>query len=149
MNNDKPGLSQSPQALFWRHLRRNRTAMAGSIILIIFYSLALFAEFAEVAQILAYLGRGYLKPNSQLPGAHHLFVLFTQDGQSPEIHREAKDDHLWNLLRHALLHRPLARFKADCYNFNNRPRWCQPSELTGSLAQGVSWFCQYVTLIVL
>jgi len=37
--------SQSPWALFWRYLRRNKTAMTGGIILIVFYTLAFFAEF--------------------------------------------------------------------------------------------------------
>ncbi len=37
--------SQSPWALFWRHLRRNRTAMTGGVILVVFYTLAIFAEF--------------------------------------------------------------------------------------------------------
>jgi len=38
-------LSQSPWALFWRHLRRNKTAMTGGGILIVFYTLAFLAEF--------------------------------------------------------------------------------------------------------
>lgn len=38
-------LSQSPWALFWRHLRRNKTAMTGGIILLVFYTLAFLAEF--------------------------------------------------------------------------------------------------------
>jgi len=41
----KKQLSQSPWALFWRHLRRNTLAMTGGIILIVFYGLAFFAEF--------------------------------------------------------------------------------------------------------
>ena len=45
MNNDKKQLSQSPLALFWRHLRRNRMAMTGCGILLVFYMLAFFAEF--------------------------------------------------------------------------------------------------------
>jgi len=46
MNSEKKQLSQSPWALFWRHFRRNRTAMAGGLILISFYTLAFFADFA-------------------------------------------------------------------------------------------------------
>ncbi len=38
-------MSNSPWALFWRHLRKNRTAMAGGVILLTFYFLALFAGF--------------------------------------------------------------------------------------------------------
>ncbi len=38
-------ISQSPWALFWRYLFRNRMAMTGGIILIILYTLALFAGF--------------------------------------------------------------------------------------------------------
>ena len=45
MNNDKKQLSQSPWALFWRHLRRNPMAVTGGAILFVFYTLALFAEF--------------------------------------------------------------------------------------------------------
>lgn len=45
MSDAPKNLSNSPWALFWRHLRRNRTAMAGGIILAVFYSLALFAGF--------------------------------------------------------------------------------------------------------
>ena len=45
MNNAKKQLSQSPWALFWRHFRRNRTAMAGGLILVLFYTLAFFADF--------------------------------------------------------------------------------------------------------
>lgn len=45
MNSTNKKLSQSPWALFWRHLRRNNTAIIGGIILIIFYALALFADF--------------------------------------------------------------------------------------------------------
>jgi len=45
MNDKNKKLSQSPMALFWRHLRRNSTAILGGIILIIFYTLALFADF--------------------------------------------------------------------------------------------------------
>lgn len=41
----KKHLSQSPWALFWRHLRRNKMAMTGGIILVIFYGLAFLAEF--------------------------------------------------------------------------------------------------------
>ncbi len=41
----KKTLSQSPWALFWRHLRRNKTAMFGGFILILFYGLAFLAEF--------------------------------------------------------------------------------------------------------
>lgn len=37
--------SQSPSALFWRHLVRNPLAMAGGIMLIMFYGLATFANF--------------------------------------------------------------------------------------------------------
>jgi peptide/nickel transport system permease protein len=37
--------SNSPWALFWRHLRRNRIAMLGGGILILFYTLAVFADF--------------------------------------------------------------------------------------------------------
>jgi len=39
-------LSQSPWAVFWRHLRRNRIAMTGGVLLILFYGLAFFADFA-------------------------------------------------------------------------------------------------------
>ena len=43
---DRPRtLSNSPWALFWRHIRKNRTAMTGGIILIVFYTMALFAGF--------------------------------------------------------------------------------------------------------
>ncbi len=45
MNNKTKKLSQSPWALFWRHMKRNRTAVIGGTILIIFYGLALFADF--------------------------------------------------------------------------------------------------------
>ncbi|MFC1606635.1 ABC transporter permease [Candidatus Latescibacterota bacterium] len=45
MNKNAKHLSQSPWALFWRHLRRNRTAMTGGAILILFYTLAFFADF--------------------------------------------------------------------------------------------------------
>lgn len=46
MNNTaEKKLSQSPWAVFWRHLRRNRTAMFGGAILIVFYFAALFADF--------------------------------------------------------------------------------------------------------
>jgi len=38
--------SRSPWALFWRYLIRNRMAVTGGIILIIFYGLAFLAEFA-------------------------------------------------------------------------------------------------------
>ena len=45
MSNETKQLSQAPWALFWRHLRRNRMAMTGGAILIVFYTLALFADF--------------------------------------------------------------------------------------------------------
>jgi len=45
MNSGKKQPSQSPWALFWRHLRRNRMAMTGGVILIVFYTLAFFADF--------------------------------------------------------------------------------------------------------
>lgn len=45
MLKNKKNLSQSPWALFWRHLRRNRTAMSGGVILVVFYTLAFLAEF--------------------------------------------------------------------------------------------------------
>ena len=45
MLKNKKNLSQSPWALFWRHLRRNRTAMTGGVILVVFYTLAFLAEF--------------------------------------------------------------------------------------------------------
>jgi len=45
MNSGKKQLSQSPWALFWRYLRRNRMAMTGGSILIVFYTLAFFADF--------------------------------------------------------------------------------------------------------
>ncbi len=38
-------MSNSPWALFWRHLRRNRTAMTGGFILLLFYFMAIFAGF--------------------------------------------------------------------------------------------------------
>lgn len=44
MNKGNKKLSQSPWALFWRHLCRNRTAVAGGVILIIFFALAFFAD---------------------------------------------------------------------------------------------------------
>lgn len=45
MSNEPKKTSNSPWALFWRHLRRNRTAMSGGIILLVFYGLAVFAGF--------------------------------------------------------------------------------------------------------
>jgi len=45
MNKEKQNPSQSPWALFRRHLLRNRMAMIGGIILVVFYTLALFANF--------------------------------------------------------------------------------------------------------
>ena len=45
MNDVKKKPSQSPWSLFWRHLRRNRMAMTGGVILIVFYTLAFFADF--------------------------------------------------------------------------------------------------------
>ena len=45
MNKKSKIKSQSPWAVFWRYLLRNRMAVTGGIILIIFYSLALFADF--------------------------------------------------------------------------------------------------------
>jgi len=45
MNKEYKKVSQSPWALFWRYLLRNRMAMTGGIILIIFYTLAIFADF--------------------------------------------------------------------------------------------------------
>ncbi|MFC1693860.1 ABC transporter permease [Candidatus Latescibacterota bacterium] len=45
MNKLKKQPSQSPWALFWRHLLRNRTALVGGVILIIFYFLAICADF--------------------------------------------------------------------------------------------------------
>ncbi|MFC1540991.1 ABC transporter permease [Candidatus Latescibacterota bacterium] len=45
MNNGQKKLSQSPWALFWRYLIRNRMAMIGGIILIVFYTFALCANF--------------------------------------------------------------------------------------------------------
>ena len=45
MNKESKKLSQSPWALFWRYLLRNRMAMTGGIILIVFYTLAIFADF--------------------------------------------------------------------------------------------------------
>ena len=44
MNEHKKHFSQSPWSLFWRHLRRNRTAIIGGIILFIFYLSAMFAD---------------------------------------------------------------------------------------------------------
>ena len=41
----KTYVSQSPWALFWRHLIRNPLAVTGGVILIVFYTLALFADF--------------------------------------------------------------------------------------------------------
>ncbi|MDP2983909.1 MAG: ABC transporter permease [Candidatus Latescibacter sp.] len=38
-------LSNSPWAVFWRHLRRNRVAMLGGSLLILFYTLVVFADF--------------------------------------------------------------------------------------------------------
>ncbi|MCE5249241.1 ABC transporter permease [bacterium] len=46
MNSERKQLSQSPWALFWRHLRRNTVAMTGGVILIVLYAVALFAGFA-------------------------------------------------------------------------------------------------------
>jgi len=45
MNDTQKQPSQSPWALFWRHLRRNRMAMTGGVILVVFYTLAFCAEF--------------------------------------------------------------------------------------------------------
>jgi peptide/nickel transport system permease protein len=45
MKTNTPPLSNSPGALFWRHLRRNRFALLGGGILGVFYLLALFAGF--------------------------------------------------------------------------------------------------------
>lgn len=45
MNKEYKKVSQSPWALFWRYLLRNRMAMTGGIILIVFYTLAIFADF--------------------------------------------------------------------------------------------------------
>ena len=45
MNKGKKQVSQSPWALFWRHLSRNRMAMTGGVILVLFYTLALGANF--------------------------------------------------------------------------------------------------------
>ena len=39
--------SQSPWALFWVHLLRNRLAVTGGIILILFYGLSVFADFVS------------------------------------------------------------------------------------------------------
>ncbi len=45
MNREAKIVSQSPWALFWRYLIRNRMAVAGGVILVVFYLLALFADF--------------------------------------------------------------------------------------------------------
>lgn len=45
MGSEPRKLSNSPRALFWRHIRRNRTAMIGGFILVAFYTMALFAGF--------------------------------------------------------------------------------------------------------
>lgn len=45
MKTEKRPLSNSPSALFWRHLRRNSIALIGGGILGVFYILALFAGF--------------------------------------------------------------------------------------------------------
>ena len=38
-------ISMSPSAIFWRYILRNRMAMTGGIILIVFYLLAFLANF--------------------------------------------------------------------------------------------------------
>ncbi len=45
MTDDPKKTSQSPWALFWRYLVRNRMAMTGGIILVLFYGLAICANF--------------------------------------------------------------------------------------------------------
>ena len=45
MTETKKQISQSPWAIFWRHLFKNRTAVVGGSILIVFYSMAFAAGF--------------------------------------------------------------------------------------------------------
>ena len=95
MNKESKKLSQSPWALFWRYLLRNRMAMTGGIILILFYALALFANFAAPYGMDVQNRSLYYCPPTRL----HFFDETGSFHLRPFVYGKVLEDRKWTLYK--------------------------------------------------
>lgn len=94
MNNENKS-QQSPSAVFWRHLRKNRFAMMGGVILAVFYFLAIFAEF--------FAPYGMETQNRSLnycpPTVIHFFDSSGKFHLTPFVYGKVLTDRKWTLYK--------------------------------------------------
>ncbi len=95
MNRKDKKPSQSPWALFWRYLLRNRMAVIGGIILIIFYFLAFFADFFAPYGVETQNRSLYYCP----PTGPHLFDESGSFHIRPFVYGKVLEDRKWTRYR--------------------------------------------------